>query len=72
MEIATKCIQEGWKPGNGQPRQLPIIESTTFQYDSSEQMGRLFDLQEEGYFYTRPMILSRRRSVRLRAEQPLC
>lgn len=53
MEIATKCIQEGWKPGNGQPRQLPIIESTTFQYDSSEQMGRLFDLQEEGYFYTR-------------------
>ncbi len=51
--IETKCIQSGWKPKNGEPRVLPIYQSTTFKYDSSEQMGRLFDLEEEGYFYTR-------------------
>jgi len=49
----TLCIQSGWKPVNGQPRVLPIVQSTTFKYDSSEQMGRLFDLEESGYFYTR-------------------
>ncbi len=49
----TICIQSGWKPVNGQPRVLPIIQSTTYKYDTSEQMGRLFDLEENGYFYTR-------------------
>lgn len=51
--IETRCIQEGWKPKNGEPRVLPIYQSTTYQYNSSEQMGRLFDLEEEGFFYTR-------------------
>ncbi len=51
--IETKCIHEGWKPGQGEPRQLPIYQSTTFKYDTSEQMGKLFDLEAEGYFYTR-------------------
>ncbi|MCM1091160.1 MAG: aminotransferase class I/II-fold pyridoxal phosphate-dependent enzyme [Butyrivibrio sp.] len=49
----TICIQSGWKPVNGQPRVLPIVQSTTFKYDTSEQMGRLFDLEDSGYFYTR-------------------
>lgn len=49
----TICIQGGWQPGNGEPRVLPIYQSTTFKYSSSEQMGRLFDLEESGYFYTR-------------------
>ena len=49
----TKCIQSGYTPGNGEPRVLPICQSTTFKYGSSEQMGRLFDLEESGYFYTR-------------------
>lgn len=49
----TICIQSGWKPQNGQPRVLPIVQSTTYKYDTSEQMGRLFDLEESGYFYTR-------------------
>ncbi|MBR6770202.1 MAG: aminotransferase class I/II-fold pyridoxal phosphate-dependent enzyme [Lachnospiraceae bacterium] len=49
----TKCIQEGWKPSQGEPRQVPIYQSTTFKYDSSDAMGRLFDLEAEGYFYTR-------------------
>ena len=49
----TICIQAGWEPGNGEPRVLPIYQSTTFKYSSSEQMGRLFDLEEDGYFYTR-------------------
>ncbi|WP_099468002.1 O-acetylhomoserine aminocarboxypropyltransferase/cysteine synthase family protein [Konateibacter massiliensis] len=49
----TKCIQSGWTPKNGEPRVLPIYQSTTFKYESSEQMGRLFDLEESGYFYTR-------------------
>ena len=51
--IETKCIQSGWQPTNGEPRILPIYQSTTFKYDSSEQMGKLFDLEAEGYFYTR-------------------
>ncbi len=49
----TKCIQSGWKPKNGEPRVLPIYQSTTFKYETSEQMGRLFDLEESGFFYTR-------------------
>lgn len=51
--IETKCIQSGYTPTKGEPRVLPIIQSTTFKYDTSEQMGRLFDLEDEGYFYTR-------------------
>lgn len=47
------CVQGGWQPKNGEPRVLPVIQSTTFKYDSSEQMARLFDLEESGYFYTR-------------------
>lgn len=49
----TICIQSGWKPGNGEPRVLPIYQSTTFKYETSEQMGRLFALEESGFFYTR-------------------
>ncbi len=49
----TLCVQAGWNPSNGQPRILPIYQSTTFKYDSSEQMARLFDLEEAGYFYSR-------------------
>jgi len=51
--IETKCIQSGWQPKKGEPRVLPIYQSTTFKYDTSEQMGRLFDLEDSGYFYTR-------------------
>ena len=49
----TVCVQAGWKPKNGEPRVLPIYQSTTFKYDSSEKMARLFDLKDSGYFYTR-------------------
>lgn len=49
----TICVQAGWKPKNGEPRILPIYQSTTYKYETSEQMGRLFDLEESGYFYTR-------------------
>ena len=49
----TLCVQAGWTPKNGEPRQLPIYQTTTFKYDSSEQMARLFDLAESGYFYSR-------------------
>ncbi|WP_130862425.1 O-acetylhomoserine aminocarboxypropyltransferase/cysteine synthase family protein [Bacilliculturomica massiliensis] len=52
-QIETKCIHSGWTPKKGEPRMLPIYQSTTFKYDSSEEMGRLFDLEESGYFYTR-------------------
>ena len=51
--IETKCVQGGYTPGNGEPRQIPIIQSTTFKYDTSEDMGKLFDLEASGYFYTR-------------------
>ncbi|MBO5551350.1 MAG: O-acetylhomoserine aminocarboxypropyltransferase/cysteine synthase [Lachnospiraceae bacterium] len=51
--IDTKCVQAGYRPGNGEPRQVPIIQSTTFKYDTSEEMGKLFDLEAPGYFYTR-------------------
>ena len=53
LNIETKCIQAGYVPGNGEPRQIPIIQSTTFKYDTSEDMGKLFDLEASGYFYTR-------------------
>ncbi len=49
----TQCVQSGYRPGNGEPRQVPIIQSTTFKYDTSEDMGKLFDLEASGYFYTR-------------------
>ena len=52
-EIGTKCVQAGYRPGNGEPRQIPIVQSTTFKYDTSEAMGKLFDLEAPGYFYTR-------------------
>ncbi len=51
--IGTKCVQAGYTPKNGEPRQIPIIQSTTFKYDTSEDMGALFDLKASGYFYTR-------------------
>ena len=51
--IETKCVQGGYTPGNGEPRQIPIIQSTTYKYNTSENMGKLFDLEAEGYFYTR-------------------
>lgn len=53
MKIETKCIQEGYKPKNGEPRVLPIYQSTTYKYDSADYMGKLFDLEADGYFYTR-------------------
>ncbi len=52
-KLATLCVQAGWEPKNGEPRVLPIIQSTTFKYDNSEEMAMLFDLKKEGYFYTR-------------------
>ena len=52
-QINTKCVQGGYTPGNGEPRQIPIVQSTTFKYATSEDMGKLFDLEASGYFYTR-------------------
>ena len=51
--INTKCVQGGYTPGNGEPRQIPVVQSTTFKYATSEDMGKLFDLEASGYFYTR-------------------
>lgn len=53
MKIETLCVQEGYNPGNGEPRVVPICQSTTFKYESSDHMGKLFDLEESGFFYTR-------------------
>ena len=53
MKKSTLCVQGGWEPKNGEPRVLPIIQSTTFKYDNSEEMAMLFDLKKEGYFYSR-------------------
>lgn len=53
LHIDTLCVQAGYTPSKGEPRQVPIIQSTTFKYETSEQMGKLFDLEESGYFYTR-------------------
>ena len=65
----TLCIQAGYTPKNGEPRQIPIVQSTTFKYDTSEDMGKLFDLEAEGYFYSRlaESHLRRRRRQDLRA-----
>ncbi len=53
FSTGTRCVQGGYRPGNGEPRQIPIVQSTTFKYDTSEDMGKLFDLEASGYFYTR-------------------
>ena len=53
LRMETKCIQSGYTPGNGEPRQIPIVQSTTFKYATSEDMGKLFDLEASGYFYSR-------------------
>ena len=53
MKLSTLCVQAGYTPGKGESRQMPLIQSTTFRYETSEQMARLFDLEDEGYFYTR-------------------
>ena len=53
LHRGTLCVQAGWTPKKGEPRVLPIYQSTTFKYETSEQMARLFDLEESGYFYTR-------------------
>ena len=52
-KIETLCVQGGYTPGNGEPRQIPIVQSTTFKYNTSEDMGKLFDLEASGYFYSR-------------------
>jgi len=53
MKLGTKCVQAGYSPKNGEPRQIPIYQSTTFKYATSEEMGKLFDLEASGYFYSR-------------------
>ena len=53
FKIGTKCVQAGYTPKNGEPRQIPVVQSTTFKYDTSEDMAKLFDLEASGYFYTR-------------------
>jgi len=53
MKFDTSCLHAGYRPGNGEPRNIPIIQSTTFRYETSEDMGKLFDLQASGYFYSR-------------------
>ena len=62
LKPETLCVQGGWQPKKGEPRVLPIYQSTTFKYDTSEQMAKLFDLEESGYFYTRLRHLPKRRS----------
>ena len=53
LKPGTLCVQGGWQPKNGEPRMLPIYQSTTFKYENSEQMAKLLDLEASGYFYTR-------------------
>ena len=53
LRPGSLCVRGGWKPENGQPVEPPIIQSTTFKYDNSDEMAKLFDLEKEGYFYTR-------------------
>ena len=74
MEKETKCIQAGYVPKNGEPRMIPIIQSTTFKYDTSEDMGKLFDLEAEGYFYYRilQMITWQPKSVHWKVDQLQC
>ncbi len=52
-KTGTQCVQAGWNPKNGEPRVLPIYQSTTFKYESTDQMARLFDLEEDGFYYSR-------------------
>ena len=59
LKKSTLCVHGGWEPKNGESRQLPIIQSTTFKYDNSEEMAMLFDLKKEGYFYTRLRLTTR-------------
>ena len=71
--INTKCVQAGYTPGNGEPRQIPIIQSTTYKYDTSEDMGKLFDLEAEGYFYSRlPTTMLQPRSQLSKAVPLVC
>ena len=74
--IETTCVQGGYTPKNGEPRQIPIIQSTTFKYATSEEMGKLFDLEASGYFYSRlqtpPATVLPLKFANLRAELPLC
>ena len=51
LGLGTRCVQAGYSPKNGEPRQIPIIQSTTFKYESGAEMGKLFDLETSGYFY---------------------
>ena len=53
MNIETLCVQGAYSPKNGEPRVMPIVQSTTYKYESSDYMGKLFDLEEDGFFYTR-------------------
>ena len=53
MNFDTSCLHAGYKPAGGEPRNIPIIQSTTFRYETSEDMGKLFDLEASGYFYSR-------------------
>ena len=53
QHLDTRCVQGGWQPKNGEPRVLPIFQSTTFKYDSADTLGQLFDLEVPGHFYTR-------------------
>ena len=74
--LDTICIQGGWEPKNGEPRQLPIYQSTTFKYTTSEQMGRLFDLEEAAIFtpdwQIPPTMRWRQRSVNWKAAWEQC
>lgn len=76
QRIETICVQGGYTPGNGEPRQIPIIQSTTFKYATSEDMGKLFDLEASGYFYTRlqtpPTTMWQPRSPRWKAARRPC
>ena len=73
MNRDTICVQGGYTPGNGEPRQIPIIQSTTFKYATSEDMGKLFDLEADGYFYSRlPATLWLRRSASWKAARLQC
>ena len=75
--MGTKCVQAGYEPGNGEPRQIPIIQSTTFKYSTSEDMGKLFDLEAEGYFYSRLQnptndLVANKNCKEWKVEQPQC
>lgn len=75
-KMNTKCVQSGYRPGNGEPRQIPIVQSTTFKYDTSEDMGKLFDLKHPVIFTQgfriRPMIMLQPRLQTWKAVQQQC